>query len=161
MINKVILIGNLGKDPEVRKLDSGVSVAKLTVATNESYKDNAGEWQDRTEWHNIVAWRYLAENAERNLKKGMQVYVEGKLTTRKWQDSEGKDRYSTEVVANALKRLGRRDASELGNNNNFPGVQDAPMQVNSNPAQTAQPVQSESPAKDFSKNVPEDDDLPF
>lgn len=158
MINKVILIGNLGKDPDVRKLDSGVSVAKFSLATNESYKDNMGEWKDITEWHNIICWRGLAESAERNLKKGMQIYIEGKLTTRKWQDTEGKDRYSTEVVANTFRRLGKREASELSGGGGFPGAQDAPPSMKS---PTNQPIAEQSPAKDFSKEMPKEDDLPF
>ncbi len=99
MYNKVSLIGHLGKDPEVRRLESGAAVAKFSLATSESYKDKAGEWQSVTEWHDVVLWRSLAERAERDLKKGSLVFVEGKLTTRKWQDKEGNNRYSTEVVA--------------------------------------------------------------
>ena len=115
MINKVTLIGNLGKDPEVRRLENGSVVAKFSVATNENYRDKAGEWQTITEWHNVVAWRGLAERAERDLKKGGMVYVEGKLTTRKWQDKEGNDRYNTDIVALQLRSLERRQSSnELG-----------------------------------------------
>ena len=88
MINKVIIIGNLGKDPEVRHLDSGVVVAKFPVATNESYKDKSGEWKTLTEWHDVVVWRNLAERAERTLSKGKLVFIEGKITKRKWQDKE-------------------------------------------------------------------------
>ena len=108
MINKVILIGNLGRDPEVRHLESGSVVAKFPVATNESYKDKAGEWQTLTEWHNIIAWRALAERAERSLRKGSLVYIEGKLTHRKYQDQDGNDRYTTEVVANTFRMLEKR-----------------------------------------------------
>ncbi len=114
MINKVILIGNLGKDPEVRKLENGTTVAKLTVATNESYKDKSGEWQTLTEWHNVVLWRNLAERAERDLKKGGKVYIEGKLTTRKWTDKDNNDRYTTEVVANTYRSLERREPANGG-----------------------------------------------
>lgn len=109
MINKVILIGNLGRDPEVRYLEGNVAVARFSVATNESYKDKKGEWQTVTEWHEIVAWRQLAERAEKQLKKGSQIYLEGKLTHRKYQDKEGNDRYVTEVVANTIRILDRRD----------------------------------------------------
>ena len=109
MLNRVTLIGNLGRDPEVRRLESGIAVAKFSVATNESYKDKSGEWQKITEWHDIVCWRYLAERAETQLKKGGMVYVEGKLTHRKYQDKEGKDRYITEIVANTFKSLERRE----------------------------------------------------
>ena len=111
MINKVILIGNLGRDPEVRSLDSGTKMARFSVATNESYKDKSGEWQTLTEWHNIVLWRSLAERAERELKKGNMVYIDGKLTTRKWSDKDGQDRYSTEVVANTYRLLDRRESN--------------------------------------------------
>ncbi len=111
MINKVILIGNLGRDPEVKTLESGTKMARFSVATNESYKDKSGEWQTLTEWHNIVLWRSLAERAERELKKGNMVYIDGKLTTRKWSDKDGQDRYSTEVVANTYRLLERRDSN--------------------------------------------------
>lgn len=103
------MIGNLGKDPEVRSLENGAKVARFSIATSESYKDTSGNWQERTEWHNVIAWRSLAEQSERSFKKGMLVYVEGKLTTRKWQDQEGKDRYTTEVVANYLRILNSRE----------------------------------------------------
>jgi single-strand DNA-binding protein len=110
-INKVILIGNLGKDPEVRHLESGVMVANFPLATTETYKDrNTGEKRQVTEWHNIVLWRGLAEISERFLKKGNQVYVEGKLRTRSWQDQEGNTRYTTEVVADNMTMLGGRPA---------------------------------------------------
>ena len=111
MINKVILIGNLGRDPEVRHLESGVKVATFSIATNENYRDKNDEWQTRTEWHNIVAWRYLAESAERSLKKGSLCFIEGKLTHRKYQDKDGNDKYISEVVAAVLKPLERRESS--------------------------------------------------
>jgi len=111
MVNKVLLIGNLGRDPEVRRLESGSSVAKFSVATNENYRDKSGEWQTLTEWHNVVAWRGLAERVERDLKKGSMVYVEGKLTTRKWTDKDGNDRYTTEVLALSCRSLDRRESS--------------------------------------------------
>ena len=112
MINKVILIGNLGADPEIRHLESGVAVARLSIATNENYRDKSGEWKTVTEWHNVVAWRWLAERAEKQLSKGSMVYIEGKLTTRKWQDKDGVERYSTEVVANELRSLDKRERSD-------------------------------------------------
>jgi len=123
MINKVILVGNLGKDPEVRYLEGGVAVARFSVATNESYKDKKGEWQTQTEWHDIVVWRALAERAEKQLKKGMQIYLEGKLTHRKYQDKDGNDRYVTEVVANNIRILDRRDSKPSGQDENFPPVE--------------------------------------
>lgn len=114
MINKVILIGNLGKDPEMRYLEGNVAVAKFSVATNENYRDKNGEWQTNTEWHDVVAWRGLAERAEKQLHKGSQVFVEGKLTHRKYQDKEGNDRYTTEVVANVLRSLDKRETRSEG-----------------------------------------------
>ena len=114
MVNKVILIGNLGKDPEIRHLEGNVAVGRFPLATNESYKDRKGEWQTKTEWHDIVVWRSLAERAERDLGKGSLVYVEGKLTHRKWQDREGNDRYTTEVVANSFRIIHKRDSSSEG-----------------------------------------------
>jgi single-strand DNA-binding protein len=110
-VNKVILVGNLGKDPEVRHLESGVMVANFPLATTESYRDrNTGEIRQTTEWHNVVLWRGLAEISEKYLKKGNQVYVEGKLRTRSWQDQEGNTRYTTEVIADNMTMLGGRPA---------------------------------------------------
>lgn len=111
MVNKVILIGHVGGDPEVRHLESGVSVAKFSMATNESYKDKDGNWQDITDWHNIVVWRWLAEKAERSVKKGSFIFLEGKLTTRSWKDQDEKMRYITEVVGNSFRVLDKRDSS--------------------------------------------------
>ena len=105
MVNKVTLIGRLGKDPEVRTLDNGTSIAKFSLATNESYKDKSGEWQTITEWHNIIMWREVAERAEKQLKKGYLVYVDGKLTNRSWQDENGNTKYITEVRANLFRLL--------------------------------------------------------
>ena len=108
-VNKVILIGNLGKDPEVKYTPQGTPVAKLTVATNERYKDKEGNWQDRTEWHNVVLWQRLAEIAGEYLKKGGKVYIEGRLQTRSWDDKQtGQKKYMTEVVGNDLVLLGGR-----------------------------------------------------
>lgn len=151
MINKVILIGNLGRDPEVRHLESGTTVAKFSVATNESYKDKSGEWQTLTEWHNVVAWRGLAQRVERDLKKGNMVFVEGKLTTRKWQDQNGNDRYTTEVVANNLRSLERRE-SQAAISTGMPGAQDEfPVAKKAEPT----PQNGNAPAAEL------DDDLPF
>lgn len=111
MYNKIILIGNLGRDPEIRRLESGAVVANFSLATNENYRDKAGNWQTITEWHNIVAWRNLAERAERDLKTGSMVFVEGKLTTRKWQDKDGNDRYTTEVIAAVIRPLDKKDGA--------------------------------------------------
>ena len=111
-VNKVILIGNLGKDPEVRHLESGAVVANFPIATSETYKDRkTGERITQTEWHNIVIWRGLAEVAEKYLKKGNSVYIEGKLRTRSWDDKEGNKRYTTEVVADNMTMLGGKSDS--------------------------------------------------
>src|SRR5271170_757381 len=106
-VNKVQLIGNLGKDPEIKYTPQGTPVAKLTIATNERFKDKAGEWQDRTEWHNVVLWQRLAEIAGEYLKKGGKVYIEGRLQTRSWDDkTSGEKKYMTEIVANQVTFLG-------------------------------------------------------
>ena len=108
-VNKVIIIGNLGADPETRAMPSGTTVANLRVATSESWRDKqTGEQQERTEWHRVALFGRLAEVAGEYLRKGSQVYIEGSLRTRKWQDKEGKDRYSTEIVGNDLQMLGGR-----------------------------------------------------
>lgn len=111
-VNKVILVGNLGRDPEVRYSPSGQAVANVTIATSESWKDkNSGEKQERTEWHRVVFFGRLAEIAGEYLKKGAQIYVEGRLQTRKWQDKEGHDRYTTEIVAAEMQMLGSRSGA--------------------------------------------------
>jgi len=127
MINKVILIGNLGADPEIRYTQSGTPVVNFRIATTERWKDKDGQQQEQTEWHNIVAWRRLAEICGEYLSKGSRVYIEGKLQTRKWQDQNGNDRYTTEIVANEMKMLTPRGAgagegfgSNAGERNDFP-----------------------------------------
>jgi single-strand DNA-binding protein len=108
-VNKVILIGNLGKDPETRYMPNGEAVTNITMATTDTWKDKtSGEKQEKTEWHRVTFYRRLAEIVGEYLKKGSQVYVEGRLETRKWQDKEGKDRYTTEIIANEMKMLGSR-----------------------------------------------------
>jgi single-strand DNA-binding protein len=112
-VNKVILIGNLGKDPEIKYTPNGKAHAKFSLATNDRFKDKNGEWQDRTEWHNIVAWERLAEIAAQYLKKGGKVYIEGRLQTHSWDDKQtNQKRYMTEIVASELVMLG--DRSEAG-----------------------------------------------
>jgi single-strand DNA-binding protein len=148
-VNKVILVGNLGKDPEVRYMPNGNAVANITLATTESWKDKqSGEQQEKTEWHRIVMFRRLGEIAGEYLKKGSQVYIEGKLQTRKWQDNSGNDRYTTEIVASEMQMLGGRG-----------GGGSAGFSSDSAPAQAAAPAQSApAPAAaggDF------DDDIPF
>ena len=110
-INKVILIGNLGQDPETRSTPGGTTVANLRIATSESWRDKqSGEMKEQTEWHTVVCWNRLGEIAGEYLKKGSQVYIEGRLRTRKWQDKSGNDRYSTEIVASEMQMLGGRGA---------------------------------------------------
>lgn len=127
MVNRVILVGNLGKDPEVRTLENGAKVAKFSLATNENYRDKSGEWQQQTEWHDIVAWRTLAERAEQTLHKGTAIYLEGKLSTRTWQDKDGNNRRTTEVVANYFRIINRSGQGGSSNAERFPGVEDDPM----------------------------------
>lgn len=110
-VNKVILIGNLGKDPEVRHLEGGTTVANFPMATTETYKDKNGNRNEQTEWHNIVVWRGLAEVAEKYLKKGMTIYIEGKLRTRSWDDKEGHKRYTTEIVGDSFTILSKKESS--------------------------------------------------
>jgi single-strand DNA-binding protein len=119
-VNKVILVGNLGKDPEVRYMPSGSAAANVALATSESWKDKqTGEQKERTEWHNIVFFGRLAEIAGEYLKKGSQIYVEGSLRTRKWQDKSGNDRYTTEIVANEMQMLGSRGGSGGGGSGSY------------------------------------------
>jgi len=147
-INKVILVGHLGKDPEVKYLPSGSAVANITVATSESWKDKqSGDKQERTEWHNVVFFNRLAEIVGEYLKKGAQVYVEGSLRTRKWQDKEGKDRYTTEIVAAEMQMLGSKQGAGGGGSYN----EDSPSPSRS----SAAPSAPASGAPDF------DDDIPF
>ncbi|MBA3971293.1 MAG: single-stranded DNA-binding protein [Bacteroidetes bacterium] len=119
-VNKVILVGNLGKDPEVRHLEGGTAVANFTMATTEVYKDKTGARQEQTEWHDIVVWRGLAEIAEKYLKKGMTIYIEGKLRKRSWDDKEGQKRYTTEIVGDTFTILSKKEntssvSEETGN----------------------------------------------
>jgi len=154
MINKVTLIGNLGRDPEIRHLESGSVVGKFSIATNESYKDKAGEWQTQTEWHDVVVWRGLAEYVERNFKKGSLIYVEGKLTHRKYTDKEGVDKYITEVVAYTARALEKRESSGTKTYDNFPSVEGGVA---------APPIAAAAPSKveDSGAIKVDDDDLPF
>lgn len=157
MVNRVILIGNLGRDPEVRRLENGAVVAKFSIATNENYKDKSGEWQSQTEWHDIVVWRSLAERAESTLKKGMAIYLEGKLTHRTWQDQDGNNRRTTEVVASYFRSISKREGGGgSGGSGYFPSADD----------EQQSPVGQNSVSNTPSPNPPEasetaDDDLPF
>ena len=153
-VNKVILVGNLGNDPDIRYTAGGAAVANISVATAESWKDkNSGEQQERTEWHRIVFFGRLAEIVGEYLRKGSQVYVEGRLQTRKWQDKEGHDRYTTEIVANEMQMLG----SKSGGSANY---ESAPQ---SQPAQNYTPEPQAAPASSPAKAAADDfdDDIPF
>jgi single-strand binding protein len=145
-INKVIIVGFLGNDPEIRTMQNGEQVANITVATSESWTDkNTGERKEMTEWHRIVLYRRLAEIAGQYLHKGSQVYIEGRLKTRKWQDSNGQDRYTTEIQGNNLQMLGgRQDAAQ----NQPPKQQDKQQKAQS------KPQQSEPPMDAFDDNIP-------
>ena len=155
-INKVILIGNLGKDPEVRYMPSGAAVANVTLATSESWKDKqTGEQQERTEWHNVVFFNRLGEIAGEYLRKGSKVYVEGRLQTRKWQDKNGQDRWTTEVIANDMQMLDSRGGGSASFEPRPSGPQQAPQEA---PAAAKPAAQQTAPA-DFDKDF--DDDIPF
>jgi single-strand DNA-binding protein len=145
-VNKVILIGNLGKDPEVRYMPSGGAVANVTLATSESWRDKqSGERQERTEWHNVVFYNRLAEIAGEYLRKGSKVYVEGRIQTRKWQDKTGADRYTTEIIANEMQMLdGRGEGAGSG----------------SAPARRS-PAAREGATADVGSVPDFDDDIPF
>jgi single-strand DNA-binding protein len=163
-VNKVILVGNLGKDPEVRHLESGVPVASFSIATSESYNDKtSGEKKTITEWHNIVLWRGLAEVAEKYLHKGDQVYIEGKLRTRQWE-KDGVTRYSTEVVGENMTMLGgrpRSDDAPAAAQTSQPAVS-TPASPQDQPAAASQPVTPATPATPATESSQDEvDDLPF
>ncbi|MAD18188.1 MAG: single-stranded DNA-binding protein [Alteromonadaceae bacterium] len=132
-VNKVILVGNLGQDPEVRYMPNGNAVANLSIATSESWKDQQGQMQERTEWHRLTMYRRLAEVAGEYLRKGSQIYVEGKLQTRKWQDQQGQDKYTTEVIVDQMQMLGGKGGGQ--SEGGFQGQQRQPAQ---RPAQGGQ-----------------------
>ena len=152
-VNKVILIGRLGKDPETRYMTSGEAVTNATLATSENWKDKSGEKQEKTEWHNLVFYRRLAEIAGEYLKKGSQIYVEGKLQTRKWQTKEGQDRYTTEIVVNEMTMLGGKSSGS----GSFEVVENKPSASSS--SSDAAPAKSAPAAKSSFDNF--DDDIPF
>lgn len=120
-VNKVILVGNLGQDPELRYTGNGTAVCNMRVATTENYKDSNGEWVERTEWHNVVAWARLAEICNEYLRKGSQVYFEGQLQTRSWDDRDGNTRYTTEIKVREMLMLGGRGGGDFGPSNGSSG----------------------------------------
>ena len=152
MLNRVTLIGHLGKDPEVRRLDSGAAVAKFSLATSESYKDKDGNKVKTTEWHNVVVWRSQAEFAEKYLKKGMLIYVEGKLTYREYTDKDNVKKFYTEIVASNIQMLERRESG----GGYFPGAGDEPSNMPAAPRTNNEPA---SVMEDVGE--PPTDDLPF
>lgn len=170
-VNKVILVGHLGQDPDVRYMPNGNAVANITIATSESWKDQQGQQQERTEWHRVVMFRRLGEIAGEYLRKGSQVYIEGRLQTRKWQDQNGQDRYTTEIVADQMQMLGGRGGAGQGQPmGQGQGMQQgqgqqmghqqggyAPAQRPPQPA--AQPAQNNMPGSE--PNLEFDDDIPF
>lgn len=158
-VNKVILIGNLGRDPETRYMPNGDAVTNVNLATTETWKDRtSGERQEKTEWHRVTFYRRLAEIAGEYLKKGSQVYVEGRLETRKWTDKEGKDRYTTEIIATEMKMLGSRSGSGAPS-------YDAAEEGGAPPARPAARATGAGAAKPASKGAGSiadmDDDIPF
>ena len=151
-VNKVILIGHLGADPETRAMPSGTTVANIRMATTESFKDKSGEWQERTEWHNVALFGRMGEVAGEYLRKGSQVYVEGRLRTRKWQDKQGNDRYTTEIVANDMQMLGGRGGGAGAGAGGREG------------AEAREPRESREPAEAVTSSTERDafdDDIPF
>jgi single-strand DNA-binding protein len=153
-VNKVILVGNLGADPDTRYMPSGKAVTNIRVATSESWKDRTtGDMQERTEWHSIVMYDKLGEIAAEYLRKGSQVYIEGKIRTRKWQDKEGKDRYTTEIIADQMQMLGSRGGG---------GASSEPREPRSTSRQTPAEDRSTAPVDEAGAGGGEfDDDIPF
>jgi single-strand DNA-binding protein len=169
-LNKAMLIGNVGKDPEVRYLDGSngqAKVATFTVATTERYRDRNGETRENTEWHNIVAWRNTADVVEKFVKKGTQVYIEGRIRTRSWDDQTGNKRYTTEIMADTLQLLGKRTDNPAGGQGGYSApAQQGYSQPVQQPGYAQQPVQHAAPTATAAVQanlVSEDpgDDLPF
>ncbi|MBB5392280.1 MULTISPECIES: single-stranded DNA-binding protein [unclassified Herbaspirillum] len=163
-VNKVIIVGNLGRDPETRYMPNGEAVTNIAVATTESWKDkNSGEKKELTEWHRITFYRKLAEIAGQYLKKGSQIYVEGRLQTRKWQDKEGVERYTTEIIADTMQMLGSRQGgggASMDDGGGYGGGSPAPRQSAGAGGGASAPRQQPAsrPASNFSDM---DDDIPF
>jgi len=149
-INKVILVGNLGKDPEVMTYDNGVKRAAFSLATTESYKDKEGNWVEQTEWHNIVLWRWLAE---KNLIKGDKIYLEGKIRNRSWEDENGQKRYTTEIQGDKILKLASAGSGQFNADQDAPAAPQATVPA-SNPV-------AENPAPAAASTQDDDDDLPF
>lgn len=151
-VNKVFILGNLGRDPEVKELQSGTKVANLPVATTENYKDRNGERQERTEWHNVDLWNRQAEIAEQYLSKGDTVFIEGTIRTDKWQDQEGNDRYTTKIRGLSMTMLGKRNRDEGGAPGGAPAAASGPEKGQNQP---------EGGSADLGQEEDDSDDLPF
>ncbi|UXY14457.1 single-stranded DNA-binding protein [Chitiniphilus purpureus] len=163
-LNKVLLIGNLGRDPEVRYLPSGGAVCNFSIATTERFKDKQGQQQEKTEWHNIVMYNRLAEIAGEYLKKGSSVYIEGRIQTRKWQDKQtGADRYTTEIVADQMQMLsGRGGGGGQQGGYGGGGGDDFNQEYSAPPAPAARPQNAPAPRPAAPKNFDDfEDDIPF
>lgn len=156
-VNKVILVGRLGKDPETRYMTNGEAVSNATLATSENWKDKSGEKQEKTEWHNLVFYRRLAEIAGEYLKKGSQVYIEGRIQSRKYTTKEGQERYITEIIVNEMQMLGGKSG---GGGGSFEVVDDQSAPVRSAPARSAAPARP-APAAAPASFDNFDDDIPF
>jgi single-strand DNA-binding protein len=157
-VNKVILVGNLGQDPELRYTGSGTAVCNLRIATNESYKDANGEWVERTEWHSVVAWSRLAEICNEYLKKGSQAYFEGSLQTRSWEDRDGNTKYTTEVKVREMMLLGGREGGGFSGGGGGP----RPQEQQQRPAAAAGAAPKKAVAESTDDYTFEpDDELPF
>jgi single-strand DNA-binding protein len=152
-VNKVILVGNLGRDPEVRYTPDNSAITNVSIATTDVWRDKSGEKQERTEWHRVAFFGKLAEIAGEYLKKGSQVYVEGRLQTRKWQDKEGQERYTTEIVADRMQMLGSRGGMGMGDAAEMDAAPPASRQ--------GAPARSSAPARSGSKFDDLEDDIPF
>jgi single-strand DNA-binding protein len=155
-VNKVIIVGNLGNDPEIRQSNSGAAIANISVATSDSWKDkNTGERQERTEWHKVTLFNRLGEVAGEYLKKGSKVYIEGKLQTRKWQDQQGNDRYSTDIIADQMQMLdgrGEQGGSNQGSNQGSGGH--SKPSGGQQPGNQGQQPSQQPPANDFDEDIP-------
>ena len=174
-LNKAMLIGNVGRDPEVRYLEgnNGAKVATFTLATTERYRDRNGEVRENTEWHNIVAWRNNADVAERFIRKGTQLYIEGRIRTRSWDDQTGNKRYTTEIIADTLQLLGKKSDNPASQQGGYAPVQQTggyqqsyqqaqhQQTYGQQPQSYAQPVQQAAPAAPQVEESFSDDDLPF
>ena len=161
-VNKVILVGNVGKDPETRYLDETTAITKFSMATSETYKNKAGERVSTTEWHNIVLWRGLAQVAEKYVKKGTQLYIEGRIKTRSYNDAEGNKKYITEIVGDQMQLLGRKPDDGDGRQGGGYGAESAQAPTGGQPAQGQAPTQGQAPAQGESsaqENPPEGDPL--